>query len=125
MWYREKKKRITKVEITEDRKLGITAIKEHLGCGTAEALEFYQYLLLNPLKGEDYYDNEHLLSMNIGSDKEVISIEFEEGPLSKEEIEEQQKIEAAEKWRDSLSDEEKGHIVVLARCRIPVAGGIG
>lgn len=107
MHYRERKKVIKNIEFFLPRKKAILMIKRELGYTTIESREFYDKAVAGEFVGELYDDVEHILYLNTFT--KVLKIEWEEEPLSKEELEQQEKLKAAEAWRDSLSPEDKAH----------------
>lgn len=87
------------------------AIKKELGYTTVETRDFYDKAVAGEFTGSLYDDIEHLLYLNTFT--ETLTIKWEEEPLSKEELEEQEKLKAAEAWRDSLSPEDRVHYELL------------
>lgn len=117
MHYRERKKVVKTIEFHKPRKETILFIKRQLGYTTAYAREFYDKTVSGEFVGSDYEDIEHIGYLNTFGD--WLTLEFEEAPLSKEELEEQEKLNAAEAWRDSLSPEDRAHHDLLMS-RFPI-----
>ena len=118
MYCKERKKVVKSIEFHLPKMKAILAIKNHLGYTTIDARDFYNKAVAGEYVGKNYEDIEHILYLNTFT--ETLSIEWEEAPLSEKELQEQEKLKAAEAWRDSLSEEDRAHYDFLLS-RIPIA----